>query len=174
MDPNSCNKCLEDILLGDGVNLVACFRTANLKLNSITNIESLKYVSFITGRIFWFRFLLTDFESISTFADQISSSLSGSRKGGSTLHIKGSGYDPSSLALVGVGFSTQKAKNTVTADGVACNIISATSKSIKCDLQTKTTQSAMISTNATSQTSGYIKGTGFDYARSRYLPLILP
>ena len=52
MDPNSCNKCLEDILLGDGVNLVACFRTANLKLNSsITKIESLKDVSFITGRI---------------------------------------------------------------------------------------------------------------------------
>ena len=53
MHTNSCKKCLEDILVGDGVNLVACFRTTNLKLNSsITNLESLKYVSFITGRIF--------------------------------------------------------------------------------------------------------------------------
>ena len=35
-----------------------------------------------------------ELESISTFADSIPSSLSGSTKGGTTLYIKGSGFDP--------------------------------------------------------------------------------
>lgn len=50
-------------------------------------------------------------------------------------------------------------------DGVACSVTSSSQSEINCKLGDKGSSSALLSTDAGSQTSGYVSGSGFRYTR---------
>lgn len=71
----------------------------------------------------------------------------------------------SPLTITGAGFSTTLTDNSVSVDGINCEVTSATANQIQCNLAPKVSQSAKLATGSGSQVNGYIGGSGFYYAR---------
>lgn len=70
------------------------------------------------------------------------------------------------LTISGTGFSLNPANNSVSVDGNDCKVTSASSDQLKCTVANKDpAKSSLLSTNASSQVSGYFSGAGLTYAR---------
>ena len=71
------------------------------------------------------------------------------------------------LTISGIGFPTDKARVSVSVEGVSCNVISSTSSEIVCNLEEKTTQTRKVEMENASlaQSYPYIGGSGFKYTR---------
>lgn len=70
------------------------------------------------------------------------------------------------ITIQGTGFSLNPANNSVSVDGNDCKVTSASSNQLKCTVASKDAgKSSLLSTNASSQVSGYFSGAGLAYAR---------
>lgn len=70
------------------------------------------------------------------------------------------------IVIKGSGFSTNKAKISVTVDSVPCEITSSTLSEISCRVGAKQpSNTAQLSTNSATVVNNYIAGAGFKYER---------
>lgn len=73
------------------------------------------------------------------------------------------------LTITGTGFSSYNSNNEVTVDGVPCAVTDSTSTSITCTRAAMNgATSTLLSTDASPQVNGWIKGSGFSYTRYDY------
>ena len=70
------------------------------------------------------------------------------------------------LTIAGTGFSNNPLNNSVSVDGNDCAVTSSQNDQIKCTLAPQNASlSSLLSTNSSSQQSGYFSGAGLKYAR---------